>query len=66
MKQRLFLYRVRIRRDDLVVIERIQNAGDISADGAYTGFALGYQASMGAQKALRLFVLCLLPEHGLF
>ena len=66
MKQGLFFYRVRVGRNDLVIIQRIQNAGDIFADSAYTGLALGYQTTMGAQKTLHLPALCLLPEHGLF
>ena len=66
MKQGLFLYRVGIGRDDLVVIQRIQNAGDILADGAYAGFALGNQAAMRTEKTLHLPALCLFPEHGLF
>jgi hypothetical protein len=66
MKQGFFLDRVGIGRNDLVVVERIQNAVDIPANSASARFTLGNQASVRTQKALYLFILGRFPQNCLF
>jgi hypothetical protein len=66
MKQGLFLDGVGVGRDNLVVVERIQDAVDIFTDGASARFAFRYQAAVRTQKALRLFAFRRLPQDSSF